>query len=1268
MIKVPHFHSFFKFIIISLPLLASLNYNKTYAQTDIGFNAMPFTRFYSPKEYQAGVVNLSVKIDKKGIIYFANTSGVLQFDGKKWRTIEIPKVSFVRTLDINDKGDVFIGAINQIGKLEADSTGKLEFVSLIELLEEEERNFGEVWKVKSTSKGTFFVTDKYIFRYKDGKINKWLTKGKAFYSVYYVNDEVYILDKGFGLRKLEGDKLKLITNDDLIVNNGISFLLPYSNPTEKTENDEILVGIKASSLLIYTPNTNQFRVFETQLTENEINSMYNGTMGKDGNYYISTLRYGLICINSSGKKLFQFSQAEGLADKVYEMEFDSQQNAWVALAKGMSKLEIGSPFTKYGEDRGISGIVTDATTYNNQFYISSTNGVFYYDTEQNYFLPLKGNSYQTWIMKTLSLDDDSLFLAATNVGINQITKTSWSELESTESSINHFITSPNISNRMYIGLSNSKGIYKLDFLPKKKGILKQVVSNLTILGLEAQDDLLFAIDGEDKLHIYQEKDTLEEKSIEFNHTVHNLEKHDNKIYVATDSLVYVWKNNTFEIHQTISKLVKDSEYVVEINDIDNENIVLRIGGIDKTDYYLFNTKNNTSKKLPTNRLTDNSISIYIFINAGGTISETGKIAIGTSEGLFYLDVKSESYQKAEFNVFIRKIMQADSLLFIENYTEKNNNPVLNYDQNSLTFFYSSNNSLDEQNTVFRYRLNGYDKKWSEWTTETKKEYTNLNAGKYSFEVEAKNTYDTKSRLTKYDFTIKPPFYKTPLAFILYFIFGSLFISIMIYGGIRYNTRRLKYKNQKLEETVKERTSELQLANSELEQQKEEVLMQKQNIEIQKEELEKSYQNIQTLADIGQQITATLDLTELISMLYSSVNSLMPAEGFGIGVFNSYRQQIDFRGFVEKGQILPFNSDSLEDTQKLAVQCFLQQKEISTNNFEKNFPASHTQEVEVGELPQSLIYIPLIVQEKSIGVLTVQSFSKDAYQTNHFTILRSLASYAAIAVSNAQSYATINEKNQHITDSIRYARTIQAAILPSKKLIKQTIKDFFILYRPKDIVSGDFYWFTTIFDKDTNTKKIVIAIVDCTGHGVPGAFMSLIGNTFLHEIINEKHITNPAQILENLDEILKSSLQTGEQTNKDGMDAAICTLQISEDETTKLSFAGAKRPLWYSLPDSSLATISGTRRSIGSNRTKGKPFENNELVLEKGTNVYLTTDGFVDQSNKKGEKFGTPNLWQLIEQNITLKMEEQCHQIEQALDIHQGKIEQRDDITVLGFKV
>ena len=132
------------FLVFFFILISYCNISSVFAQSDISDNATPFIRNYSPKEYQAGIVNLAVKKDNKGILYFANTQGILQFDGKTWRTIYIPNVAYIRTLDIDNEGTVFIGAINNIGMLEIDSTGEKEFIPLMNLIDEDKRNFGEV--------------------------------------------------------------------------------------------------------------------------------------------------------------------------------------------------------------------------------------------------------------------------------------------------------------------------------------------------------------------------------------------------------------------------------------------------------------------------------------------------------------------------------------------------------------------------------------------------------------------------------------------------------------------------------------------------------------------------------------------------------------------------------------------------------------------------------------------------------------------------------------------------------------------------------------------------------------------------------------------------------------------------------------------------------------------------------------------------------------------------------------------------------------------
>lgn len=258
------------------------------------------------------------------------------------------------------------------------------------------------------------------------------------------------------------------------------------------------------------------------------------------------------------------------------------------------------------------------------------------------------------------------------------------------------------------------------------------------------------------------------------------------------------------------------------------------------------------------------------------------------------------------------------------------------------------------------------------------------------------------------------------------------------------------------------------------------------------------------------------------------------------------------------------------------------------------------------------------------------------------------------------------KNKKIIDSITYAKTIQQAILPIKSKIDRYFETF-VIYQPKDIVSGDFYWFTHIEELNTT----VFAVVDCTGHGVPGAFMSMIGNRLLVEVINESKITNPKEVLEKLDEGLRLALMQDETLNNDGMDMCLCTIRNNQNDTYNIEFAGAKRPLFYA-HENKVQFIKGTVRGIGGRarlRRKGiKPFMSHNLVLNKGDILYLTTDGFLDLQSPERKKFGRKNFIELLNSGINTSMEDQRYKIVKALDIHKGNEMQIDDITIMGIKL
>ncbi len=257
--------------------------------------------------------------------------------------------------------------------------------------------------------------------------------------------------------------------------------------------------------------------------------------------------------------------------------------------------------------------------------------------------------------------------------------------------------------------------------------------------------------------------------------------------------------------------------------------------------------------------------------------------------------------------------------------------------------------------------------------------------------------------------------------------------------------------------------------------------------------------------------------------------------------------------------------------------------------------------------------------------------------------------------------TLDLQNQKIHASIQYAQNIQRAILPVRNQIRNLFESF-IIYRPKDIVSGDFYWFAKV--KDT----AFLAAVDCTGHGVPGAFMSMIGSSHLNEIVLEKQVSEPAKILSLLNEKIVESLRQDETENNDGMDVCFISIDL---KSNKITFSGAKRPLFiFKNKTSELDEIKGDRISIGGVKKKkdDEKFNNHIINAEKGDILFLSSDGLTDQNNSERKRFGSNRLKEIILNNISEPMDKQKEIIEKELNDFQQDEEQRDDITLIGIKI
>lgn len=363
--------------------------------------------------------------------------------------------------------------------------------------------------------------------------------------------------------------------------------------------------------------------------------------------------------------------------------------------------------------------------------------------------------------------------------------------------------------------------------------------------------------------------------------------------------------------------------------------------------------------------------------------------------------------------------------------------------------------------------------------------------------------------------------------------------------------------------------------------------------------------------------------------------------------------------IEKLKQELLERDSVTLATKEALQTVTKEKEEAEQRFQRNILIASALIIFLLALSVIFYFISRRIQKQNRQIFQQAQELTNAYQE--------------IKVKNETlevQKVIIEKKNANITASINYAQRIQKAMLPSQQDIQNLLLESFLFFKPRDVVSGDFYWIAEVADGFGN-KKIVLAAIDCTGHGVPGAFMSMVGDGLLNQIVKLQQITSPDLILKALDKGVKESLNQEETANNDGMDIAICTI---DKNSKKMEFAGAKNPLVY-IQDGEIVEIAGDKLHVGGSirknieRFKNKQFTKHTIDLSLPTTCYIFSDGYEDQfGGTENKKFGKRQLYQKFIEYHQLPMEEQKLALEQNFKAWMGKHAQIDDILVIGFRV
>ena len=608
------------------------------------------------------------------------------------------------------------------------------------------------------------------------------------------------------------------------------------------------------------------------------------------------------------------------------------------------------------------------------------------------------------------------------------------------------------------------------------------------------------------------------------------------------------------------------------------------------------------------------------------------------------------------------------------------NLKLPYNHNNITIEFAAIEPARPYLVKYQYILEGYDDDWSPVTNKTSATFGNIFEGTYTFKLKACSPDGVWSEPIIYTFKVLPPWYRTWWMYAVY----ALFLVSCFWFLVKWRERKLKAAQLLLEKKVNEQTHELSEKNEELNQQNAEINAQKDEITTQSDTVMEQKQELEKLSIVASEtdnaviICAQDGVLEWVNRgferLYGLTLEQFTAQ-YGKTIYQTSSNP-DFKEVVneavENNRSITYNS---QFTKKTGETVWLQT--TLTPIFEEaNSPVSD----EIFIAPTFRSGLETNHKKASHDIKPIGEKQLHATQrtsSHSFRHLKKLIAIESDITKVKEAEDEIRKQKEQIeiihkevTDSINYAKRIQTAILPDLETLSKFSFEIFVLFRPKDVVSGDFYWFAKV------ENQLVVTVADCTGHGVPGAFMSMLGISFLREIVQKEYMTEPSRILHKLRKEIVNALKQKdiESHQKDGMDISICSINT---DTLEMQWAGANNPCWL-IQNGEFTELKPDKMPIGIYDRMDK-FTAHEIKLNKGDIIYLAGDGYQDQfGGPDNKKFMSKRLKELLVQTCpgmsqqVKTMEEQKEILDKTIEDwiygYETKYEQTDDITVMGIRI
>lgn len=1145
--------------------------------------------YYSPisnTDYQ----NRAVIQNQRGVLFFANTKGVISYDGAAWEIISTLSTPLSLAEDTIFSGLVYVGCEETFGFLQMDSLGQTHYKSISEA----NRNFGEITEILLTNQYAFFYSDKVIYRVSlaNQKVEKvWIARlNQPYQGIFKHQNDIYVNVQDKGLHRIVADEL--VTFSD-----SIDFSRQYINTFLPFDEQRTLVGTQDNQLFLFSPDG--FSLYESEANEYlSENLLHSSTAISAQQFALATVSGGCIIVDKvSGSIVRTINYQTGLPDdEILSMHVDTYGGLWICTEFCISRADINLPIQNFAEYPGLEGKITTVIKNRGRLYTATTEGLFYLDQvkklEELRTIIQEREIYaesKTRLERTVTItrfEDDPNREASKNIlkkvfgskdpekqkdraekrqerkqkkleKKNERRKKKGkdpiplpkngraSEVPNEEVSMASSIAREKLPPKyryntryQYVSNTNQKGknyaLKSIPFLyrqvPNLKAKCEQLVSFEDKI-LVATNVGIYEVVGSEARMIFNEE------GINF---VYQSPQHPNRFYVGTaNGLVFIkYEDNIWQVSEKLRDVVD-----IEIFSITGNDQVLWLGSENQ----VFKINLNERGK-PTNAQRYNFVRSY---------SERVIVRLISGEPTFFLSSGIFSYNP-----------QQDTL----------------YRNPKLSKYYNPRSRI-------LYRQANYT-----WTRPESR-WENIH--------QLENADDLKSTFLSL-FRNIDDIYVDQEQNIWIITDDALY---------RVHADAQRYQGEGFHLFVR-------------------GVRDLQGNLLALDDLKLDYKNSAFRLDLGSPFYLSESATEYRYKIEGLNENWSSWSG---------QSTITF-------PYLPTGKYTLRVKGK---NIFGQESEEIQYTFEVKPPYWETWWFYLG----AVFFVLLLI----IGFLRIRTNAlKAANKRLEHKVNQKTGEIELKKKQLEIAFTEIAKKNKDITDSIKYAQRIQEAILPYEESVYAALPDSFIFFKPRDVVSGDFYWF-----EEKNDILVIIA-ADCTGHGVPGAFMSMIGDSLLNQIINERHIVEPAQILSRLDDGIVKALKQNDANNQiwDGMDISICVIDKS---TQQIAFAGAHNSM-HMVTRGEVEVIKADRLGIGGFSRKAKVFTNHYLNIEEDTYFYLSSDGYFDQfGGELGRKFSRKRFRNLIKEIAHKPAKEQKQILEETLHEWKQYNRQIDDILIIGFR-